>query len=69
MKTKLKRILCIILALIMTLSLFTACGRNDNPAEREPEQTGRPQQAVYKLTDADVNKEETVFINLSPTGL
>ena len=63
---KTKRLIAMLLAMSMLLTLLAGCGKkNDEKPENTPEPTQRPQ---YELTDAAVNKEETVYINVSPDG-
>ena len=63
---KTKRLIAMLLAMSMLLALLVGCGKkNDEKPENTPELTPRPQ---YELTDAAVNKEETVYINVSPDG-
>ena len=63
---KTKRLIAMLLAMSMLLTLLAGCGKkNDGKPENTPEPTQRPQ---YELTDAAVNKEETVYINVSPDG-
>ncbi len=63
---KTKRLIAMLLAMSMLLTLLAGCGKkNDEKPENIPEPTQRPQ---YELTDAAVNKEETVYINVSPDG-
>ena len=63
---KTKRLIAMLLAVSMLLTLLAGCGKkNDEKPENTPEPTPRPQ---YELTDAAVNKEETVYINVSPDG-
>lgn len=60
---KTKRLIAMLLAMSM---LLVGCGKkNDEKPENTPEPTPRPQ---YELTDAAVNKEETVYVNVSPDG-
>ena len=55
---KTKRLIAMLLAMSMLLALLAGCGKkNDEKPENTPEPTPRPQ---YELTDAAVNKEETV---------
>ena len=63
---KTKRLIAMLLAMSMLLTLLAGCGKkNDEKPENTPEPTQRPQ---YELTDAAVNKEETVYVNVSPDG-
>lgn len=63
---KTKRLIAMLLAVSMLLTLLAGCGKkNDEKPENTPEPTQRPQ---YELTDAAVNKEETVYVNVSPDG-
>ena len=50
----------------MLLSCLTACGKQTEP--EPPQETQKPAQPVYELTDAAVSKEETVYVNLAPDG-
>ena len=65
---KTKRSICLVLSLCMLTSLLSGCGNKDD--DNEPEPTAEPTQRVeYELNaDAAVNKEETVYINISPDG-
>lgn len=51
----------------MLMSCLAACGKQDEPEEK-PQETQKPVQPSYELTDAEVSKEETVYINLAPDG-
>ena len=65
---KTKRPICLALSLAMLLSLLSGCGKkggNEAPVST-PEPTPRTE---YELnSDAAVNKEETVYINVTPDG-
>ena len=61
-----KGVLSLLMAAALLLSVCSGCGKRDD--ESQPEQTERPKQAEYKLTDAAVTKDETVFVNISPSG-
>ena len=52
----------------MLTSLLSGCGNKDDDNESKP--TAEPTQRVeYELdADAAVNKQETVYINISPDG-
>lgn len=63
---KAKQYTALLLALSMLLSLLSGCGKKDGgKAENTPAPTKHPE---YELTDNAVNKEETVYINISPDG-
>ena len=62
-----KRYICLILCVGIMLSLLSGCSKKNGEAEPEPTPTPTPH-PVYALTDAAVNKEEAVYINLSPAG-
>ncbi len=63
---KAKRYIALLLALSMSLTLLSGCGSKDTgETESTPVPTKHPE---YKLTDNAVNKEETVYINISPDG-
>lgn len=65
MQNKLKRALSLAMAAIMLVSVCAACGKTD---EEKPKETEKPKQVEYKLTDNPVTKDETVFVNVSPSG-
>ena len=63
---KAKRYIALLLTLSMLLALLSGCGnKDDSEPENTPEPTKHPE---YELTDNAVNKEETVYINVSPDG-
>lgn len=65
---KTKRPICLALSLAMLLSLLSGCGKKggDEAPVITPEPTPRTE---YELnSDAAVNKEETVYINVTPDG-
>lgn len=61
-----KKALSLVLAAALLAGACTGCGKKSD--DTTPEPTEKPKQAEYKLTDAAVTKEETVFINISPGG-
>ena len=63
---KTERYIALLLTLSMLLALLSGCGnKDDSEPENTPEPTKHPE---YALTDGAVNKEETVYINVSPDG-
>ncbi len=60
-----KKALSLVLAAALIVSVCSGCSKKPDDT---PEATEKPRQAVYKLTDAAVTKDETVFINISPGG-
>ena len=68
MKTTIRKVLCLLLAIIMIFSM-SACGKKDeetNPTE--PQTNEDIQQATYDKAAQNVRKSETVYVNLSPDG-
>lgn len=67
-RNKFSRLVCLLLALIMLLSLC-ACGKETAvPQESEaPVESARPHQS-FELSDTPVYKEESVYVNLNPDG-
>ena len=68
-RNKLSRLICLMLAAVMLLSLC-ACGKEKTEEkETAPEisETAAPQQ-VFELSDTPVYKEEAVYVNLRPDG-
>lgn len=62
-----RKVLCLLLAFAMLLTVCTGCGKKDDGKETVKEEE-KHEQTEYKLTDAKVTKDETVYINLSPDG-
>lgn len=60
-----KKALSLVLAAALIVGVCSGCSKKPDDT---PEVTEKPRQAVYKLTDAAVTKDETVFINISPGG-
>jgi len=61
-----KKEIALLLSVIMLVSLLTACGREEAVPE-EPEETGYTAK-TYELSDTEVTKDETVYVNLAPDG-
>ncbi len=62
-----RKVLCLLLAFAMLLTVCTGCGKKDDGKEPAQEEK-KHEQTEYELTDAKVSKDETVYINLSPDG-
>lgn len=62
-----KRIICFALSLILVLGLCTGCGKDEKKNDSlipEEEHTHK----AYKLSDTEVSKDETVYVNLNADG-
>ena len=68
MKTTIRKVLCLLLAIIMVFSM-SACGKKDEETQpTEPQTNEDIQQATYDKAAQNVRKSETVYVNLSPDG-
>ena len=56
-----KKALSLVLAAALIVSVCSGCSKKPDDT---PEVTEKPRQAVYKLTDAAVTKDERVFIKI-----
>ena len=68
---KFKRILCLLLALAMILSVCTGCGKNEedtNDAADNEQKEEKYKQEEFKLKDVELTKDETVYVNLNADG-
>lgn len=61
-----KRALSLALAAALLAGACSGCSKKED--DPTPEATEKPKHVEYKLTDAAVTKDETVFINISPSG-
>lgn len=59
MKSKLKKILCVLLALTMAVAVFVSCGKKD--AETEPPETEETQADTVPEEEEDIYKEKFYF--------
>lgn len=62
-----KKIICLLLALTVCLSLLGGCGKSDSD-EKNNDSEADYEAKEYALTDAAVTKDETVYVNLNADG-
>lgn len=63
---KIKKLLCLLLAVVMICGACTGCGKKDESANGISEDDYK--QDVYKLKDVKLTKDETVYVNLNADG-
>lgn len=63
---KMKKLLCLLLALTMILGVCTGCGKKDEKTDGISEEDYK--QETYKLADVELTKDETVYVNLNADG-
>lgn len=63
---KMKKLICLLLAVTMILGVCAGCGKEDEKTDGISEEDYK--QEKYKLADVELTKDETVYVNLNTDG-
>lgn len=63
---KMKKLLCLLLAVVMILGVCSGCGKKEEKAPGISEEDYK--QEKFKLKDVELSKDETVYVNLNSDG-